>query len=90
MKEPKRKFPPREGDISRDELCKAADQARLQWGLNVDIHFKWTCPYCGTRCMFQEPNKLFENGECHECGKTSMVKFGGFTIIAHMQPAREN
>lgn len=88
-KETKRKFPPREGDMPRDELCKAANQAVKQWGEDIDIHFKFTCPYCGERCMLQEPNKLYENGECHKCGKTSSIKVGGFTVIARIKPAQE-
>lgn len=75
------KFPPREGDLPRDELEKRAKQAIADYPYaNVDVLFKFTCPYCGTRCTLQEPNKLYENGECCNCGKSSPITVGGFSL----------
>lgn len=79
---PDRKFPPRKGDLPRDELAKKAYQAIADWGGNVEVHFKFTCPECGFRCTLQEPNKLYENGECCNCGKTSPIDVGGFMLHA--------
>lgn len=75
-----RKFPPREGDLDRDELLRRANLAFEDSGVPVDVWFKYTCEHCGERCTFQEPNMLYENGECHKCGKTTVVKVGGFCL----------
>src|SRR5258705_13884031 len=32
------------------------------------IHQKFTCRRCGSRQTVAEPNKIFEKGECEECG----------------------
>lgn len=76
------KHPPRDGDLPREELMRLADQAVTESGGFWDVHFKFTCEHCGHRCMFQEPNMLFENGECSECGKKTEVKYGGFTLVS--------
>lgn len=84
-----RKFPPREGDLPRDELIDRANAAVDSYNCRVDVHFKFTCPHCGERCMLQEPNMLYENGECHKCGTVSPIEVGGFTLrIAINEPKR--
>lgn len=77
-------FPPRQGDLPREELIKQAEQAVSQWPGKVQVLFKFTCPYCGERCTLQEPNVLYENGECFSCGKTSPIEFGGFSIMSKL------
>lgn len=77
-------FLPREGDLPREALIKAADEAKGRDG-RVDVYFKWTYPECGERCMFAEANKLFENGECHVCGADSPVDFGGFLLTIRLK-----
>lgn len=75
-------FPPREGDLPREELLKAAQEqtgTHGQWP-GADILFKFTCSHCGERCTLQEPNQLFENGECFACGKSTKIEFGGFMV----------
>lgn len=75
-------FPPREGDLPREELLKAAQEQtgpHGQWP-GGEVLFKFSCSHCGERCTFQEPNQLFENGECHVCGKSTKVEYGGFAI----------
>jgi hypothetical protein len=67
-------------DLGRVELMKQADEAIKRYPGAV-VHFKFTCPYCGERCMLQEPNKLYENGICHKCGKESPIERGGFALI---------
>jgi hypothetical protein len=68
---------PRAGDVSREELMKQADEARQRgW----DVYFKFSCAYCHERCQFQEPNKLYESGECSGCGKSTAVDVGGFLL----------
>ena len=74
--------PPREGDLPREELLKAAVYATSSKGPwpGADILFKFTCIHCGERCTMQETNQLFEKGECFACGKETEIKFGGFAI----------
>lgn len=55
----------------------------------VDTWFKFTCEHCGERCTFQEPNKLYEYGECHECGKSTKVEVGGFSLHYKFGEARQ-
>lgn len=77
------KFPPRDGDLPREELVKAADKAigpRGQWP-GATVLFKFTCEHCGERCTLQDENQLYERGECFVCGKETEIKFGGFTIM---------
>jgi hypothetical protein len=72
-------------DYPIEELMKRADAYVAQFGEgNVDIHFKFTCEKCGERCMFEEPNKLFERGDCHKCGHSTVVKKGGFAAVIKM------
>jgi hypothetical protein len=76
-------FPPREGDLPREELMKKAQKEigpNGQWPGGT-VYFKFTCQHCGNRCMFQEPNQLYEKGECNECGKETNVECGGFTVM---------
>lgn len=72
--------PPREGDLPRDELCQQAQKTLEDWPEGTVIYFKFTCKFCGERCTLQEPNKLYENGECCSCGMSTPIQFGGFTI----------
>lgn len=81
-------FTPREGDLPRDELIAAIPLAIKNLGFenyDVEILFKFTCQWCGERCTFQEPNKLYENGECHVCGKSTPVKYGGFMLMGKLR-----
>lgn len=81
-------FPPRKGDLPREELCRRAQEALEEWPPGTDILFKFTCQWCGERCTLVEPNKLYENGECHQCGKETPITCGGFAIhhIHHPSP----
>jgi hypothetical protein len=59
---------------------KLADEA-LQRYPGAIVHFKFTCAHCGERCMLQEPNRLYEKGICHKCGKETVIERGGFALI---------
>ena len=83
------KFPPREGDLSREDLIEAADEAVARHTCAVDVNFKFTCEHCGSRCMFQEPNRLYEEGECHSCEKITKVEYGGFMLAIHPNKPKE-
>jgi hypothetical protein len=80
-------FPPRQGDLPRDQIQVKAqdiiDMYTLQ-GVDVDLHFKFTCEHCGQRCTFNEKNTLWEDGECFACGKKTEVNFAGFSLHIHL------
>lgn len=73
---------PRPGDLPLQELIKLADRAILEAGgpQHAEVHFKWTCIYCGARCSFIEPNAYFEEGECCKCGKSTPFTMGGLSL----------
>ena len=72
------------GDLPRDELMRRAQIAyRVGW----DVRFKFTCVACGTRCAFADLNKLWTEGECSSCGRSTRVARGGFMLQA-FEPTR--
>ena len=83
------KHPPREGDLPREELIAAADKVVEDSYVPVDVMFKFSCEHCGERCTFQEPNMLYENGECHKCGQMTKVEFGGYALHFKYHQAKE-
>ena len=58
------------------------------------VYFKFTCTHCGQRCTFEEPNKLYEAGECYVCKKETKIERAGFLLIitspGHESPANTN
>lgn len=61
---------------------KHADQTLLRYGKDIAyVHFKYTCEKCGTRNVFQEPNVIYERGECVECGHETVIVEGGYTLF---------
>lgn len=66
-------------DLPREELMQLAHETLVQYP-GAEIHFKFTCGHCGTRCTLQEPNTLYESGECFECGKLTPITHGGFMV----------
>jgi hypothetical protein len=57
-----------------------ANQVLGNLGPRAKVHFKFSCDRCGQRNMFQEPNKLFESGECIRCGYVTEVVRGGYLL----------
>jgi hypothetical protein len=76
------KYPPREGDLPREELVRRAEEIISPKGTypGATVLFKFTCEHCGERCTLQDENTLWEEGECFACGKKTKIEFGGFTI----------
>lgn len=72
----------REGDLPKDELVKLANKTIADSGgpENVEVFFKFTCEKCGERCTFQEPNSIYEFGECCECGHNTLFTKGGYAL----------
>jgi rRNA maturation endonuclease Nob1 len=48
------------------------------------VYFKWTCEACRERVTFDEPNTLYEWGECASCGHRQEVTEGGYQL--HIPP----
>lgn len=74
---------PREGDLPRDELQALAEKVcrdAAARGMRAEVHFKFTCQFCGARCTLCDANTLWETGECYECGKSTPILFGGFAV----------
>ncbi len=42
--------------------------------IKVAVITFWTCQHCGTRQKFEQPNIIFEYGECFKCGKSTKIK----------------
>lgn len=73
---------PRPGDLSPKQIKELAERAILDMGgpSQCEVHFKFTCQWCGTRCTFIEPNVIFESGECLKCQKTTLITLVGFSV----------
>ena len=70
------------GDILRAEAIKRAESWRNNgW----DVHFKFTCGRCGERLTLQEPNTLYEYGECFTCGYETKLDKVGFLVVKTMK-----
>jgi len=74
------RFPPRDGDLPRAELFKAAEEALRRYPA-ATVHFNFTCPACGERCTLERDNYLYEQGECHACGHVTEIRTGGFALV---------
>jgi len=78
----KTKIPPREGDLPVAELIRRAAAEILldkKHGIDTSVHFKFTCENCGERCTLEEPNAIYEEGECHKCGHKTKIVVGGYS-----------
>lgn len=79
-------YPPRPGDLPREQLMKMADDAIMKYGgrEKAYVNFKFTCEQCGERCTLAEENQLYERGECFKCGHEMPIAFGGFTLALRL------
>lgn len=70
-------------DLLKADLLKHAQETINTFegkGLTVIVFFKSTCPACGARPMFNEPNVIFDWMECCECGHTFEFEKGGYLL----------
>ena len=67
-------------DLPREEIMDMAEEI-LQRNNHARVYFKYTCPHCGERCSFTEPNVLWEEGECCKCSKVSSIDKAGFMLV---------
>lgn len=69
-------------DYPRDQIVQMAEAAIAAHGgpRTARVYFKFTCGRCGARCTFNEPNRLYTDGECHACGAMTSVDQAGFAL----------
>src|SRR5437763_427530 len=67
------------GDKSYEEIVEIAEE---QVEAGTTAYFKWTCPQCGVRNTFQEPNSIYRNGECCVCKEITKNISGYGLLIA--------
>ncbi len=71
------------GDLPKAELMDMADEAVVSYrklGLKANVFFKATCPKCGERPIFTEPNVVYDEMECSGCGTIFPFTHGGFLM----------
>jgi hypothetical protein len=81
--------PPREGDLPFSELAKLADKT-LRDDPYALLFFKFTCEACGARNTFSDPNVLYKQGRCGDCGHITPIRFGGFMLETTRGVSRED
>jgi hypothetical protein len=75
-------------DLLKAELLAHASDAILEFekrGFKAEAWFKATCPLCGARVQFNEPNVIFDDVECCHCGIVFPFEKGGYLVAIHMR-----
>ena len=75
-------------DLSRAEILKLARDAAAKHP-GATIHFKFTCPKCGQRCVLEEADTLYQRGICFRCGSDSLIEKAGFLLIGNASEKAE-
>jgi hypothetical protein len=65
----------------------AVAQMRAEGHPDAHAYFKASCPKCGERCQFQEPDVIFEEMECAACGHTFPFTEGNYMLASRRLPA---
>lgn len=73
-------------DRPRLEIIEQASKVIERAAGRAKVYFKFTCPSCGERLTLEEPNVLYEDGECAKCGATNPIEKAGFMILLQMPP----
>lgn len=74
-------------DLLKAELMARANETILEFekrGLKAAAFFKATCPYCGNRVTFNEPNICYDSMECAGCGLIFPFIRGGYLVQVNM------
>jgi len=79
-------YPPREGDLTRDEILKMATDLINK---GIDVWFKFTCPTCGFRCTASTKNTLSPEYECFECKTIHEPQRFGLLIAIEMGSTKQ-
>jgi hypothetical protein len=72
-------------NLPREQLMIHAQRTLLKMNGGY-CYFKFTCEKCGKRCTLQEPNVLYEQGECCSCGHTGPITEGGYMFSTSRLP----
>lgn len=70
-------------DYPREQVIAGANKALrtlAEQGVEAEVHFKATCPHCGARPEFDEPNAWFEQMTCCQCGESFPFERGNYSI----------
>jgi hypothetical protein len=51
-------------------------------GITAHVYFKATCPKCGERPMFNEPNTCYDTMECCDCGHVFPFVKGNYMVAS--------
>ena len=68
-------------DLPREEVTKLAEETLAHYNGMAKVYFKFTCHACGQRCTMEEPNTLYESGECFVCNHVTPIKEAGFMLV---------
>ena len=70
-------------DYPREQIMQMASDAIATHGgpARARVYFKFTCEACGARCTFNEPNALYESGECCDCGHMTTIAAAGYSLL---------
>lgn len=60
--------------------CVAQIAARRRDG-NVTVFQQWNCEHCNAKQTMDEPNTLYETGQCEECNKITNIKQNGMNYM---------
>lgn len=73
-----------DSDLTHDAAIEMANGLVAR---GATVHFKFTCERCGARCTFSEPNTIYRNGECMDCGwATNDIPGYGLLVIFEKDP----
>jgi hypothetical protein len=53
---------------------------------DAHAYFKASCPECGERCVFDEPDVIYEEMTCSTCGSTFPFVEGNYMITTQLLP----
>lgn len=53
------------------------------------LYFKFTCQKCKARCMFRDPDILYEIGICPECDTENNIKEAGFMVVTEFKKRKK-
>ena len=65
--------------------AEALAELRAQ-GIDAHVYFKASCPQCGERCAFSEPDTTFDTMECSECGHVFPFVEGNYMLVNRRLP----
>lgn len=71
-------------DFPKTELLAGADKELSQYaalGIQAHAYFKATCPNCGDRPQFADPDVIYEEMDCCSCGHRFPFVEGNYMLL---------